>query len=34
MEKEVLTAGLKRPPLIRKKTHALTARENPKLKAM
>lgn len=27
-------AGLKRPPLIRKKTDALTARENPKLKAM
>ena len=28
------TAGLKRPPLIRKKTQALTANENPKLNAI
>jgi len=28
------TAGLKSPPLIRKNTHALTAKENPKLKAI
>ena len=27
-----LTAGLNKPPLIRKKTHALTASEKPKLK--
>ena len=29
-----LTAGLKSPPLILKKTQALTANENPKLKLM
>jgi hypothetical protein len=29
-----VTAGLKRPPLIRKNTHALTAREKPKERAM
>lgn len=28
----MLTAGLNRPPLIRKKVHALTARLNPKHK--
>ena len=28
----LLTAGLNKPPLILKKTHALTVRENPKLK--
>ena len=27
-----LTAGLNNPPLMRKKTHAFTASENPKLK--
>ena len=27
-------AGLKRPPLIRAKHHAVTVRENPKAKAM
>ena len=30
----ILTAGLKRPPLIRKNTQALTAKENPKARAM
>lgn len=29
-----LTAGLKRPPLIRKKTQALTAKEKPKASEM
>jgi hypothetical protein len=29
-----VTAGLKGPPLILKNTHAFTARENPKLRAM
>jgi hypothetical protein len=29
-----LTAGLNKPPLIRKKTHTVTARENPKAKEM
>ena len=30
----MLTAGLKRPPLIRKKTQTLTAREDPKAEDM
>jgi hypothetical protein len=30
----MLTAGLKRPPLIRKKTQTLTAREDPNAKDM
>jgi hypothetical protein len=30
----MLTAGLKSPPLIRKKTQTLTAREDPKAEAM
>lgn len=31
---DALTAGLNNPPLMRKKTHAFTASENPKLKLM
>lgn len=34
VSQEVRPAGLKSPPLIRKKTHAFTAREKPKLRLM
>lgn len=33
MAVRIRTAGLKRPPVIRKNTHALTARENPNARA-
>lgn len=34
MKVTMLTAGLNSPPLIRKKTHAFAARENPNAKLM